>query len=97
MIPTNRLAHFKNGSNSILGLPIFTDAAGEEFVLYQNQWTHALDMPLEHSHTLEMTQAKPKRVPQFVTTPVPPPIPAFATTTPDQRAPATKQWVPNAS
>ena len=80
----------------MLGLPIFTDAANDQFVWYQNQWVHLSQMNLPQLHTVEMatTNPKPRRVPQFISTPVVPNIPAFKETTAEQRAPASKQFVP---
>jgi hypothetical protein len=79
MTPTTRMTHFKNGSNSVLGLPVFTDDAGEEFVFHQNQWTHITEVPLERLHTVEVSSGpiKPKRVPTYVISPEVPNLPAF--------------------
>jgi len=96
MTPTNRLTHFNIGSNSVLGLPIFLDDAGQEFVIYENKWVHVSDIPHPRLHTVEMTAPQPKKVPQFVVTPVAPPIGAFVETTAEQRAPASKQFIPQA-
>jgi hypothetical protein len=97
--PTSKLVHFKNGgssrggdygySGSVLGLPIFLDDANQEFVSHQGKWVHVDDMPLEKLHTVDTSiPVRPKRVPVFPSTPVVPPnVPAFFETTPEQRVP----------
>jgi hypothetical protein len=90
MKPTTRLVHFNNGGNSVLGLPIFIDGTGAEFVLYQGNWTHLSEMPLKQLHTVEINSkpVAPKRVPQFTATPVVPQnVAAFQPTTTEQRTP----------
>jgi len=87
MNPTNKLAHFSNGGNSVLGLPVSVDDHGAEFVHYQDQWVHVSEMPLKSLHVVERSDVpvKPKRVPQFRTQPVAPDLPAFTPTTNEQR------------
>ena len=60
MQPTNRLAHFKNGGNSVLGLPISVDDTGAEFVKYGGTWVHVSEVPLPRLHTVERTPQQPK-------------------------------------
>jgi hypothetical protein len=72
MKPTNQLLHFHNGGNSpdkpkgghaVLGLPIFTDDNGHEFVIYNGKWTHIEDMTLPRLHRETVVPHKPARVP----------------------------------
>lgn len=84
MNPTGHMAHFNNGSNSVLGLPIFKDDAGMEFVHYLKQWVHIDEVPLQKLHRAAITSshAAPRRQPQTFVRAVTetPNLPAFATT-----------------
>lgn len=95
MKPTNKLTHFKNGGNSVLGLPIWLDDAGAEFAQHEGKWVHVNEMPLVRLHTVEQSgQVKPKRTPQFVVpNPPAPDAAAFRSTTPEQQV-ATKVLKP---
>lgn len=91
MKPTNKIAHFSNGGNSVLGLPVSVDDHGAEFVRYQDEWLHVSEVPLKSLHVVERSQVAPKRIPQFRTQPVSPDLPAFKPTTLEQRtAPTVK-------
>jgi hypothetical protein len=78
MNPTSKLAHFKNGGNSVLGLPVWLDDENSEFVSHQGKWVHVDDMPLEKLHTVDTSIAvSPKRIPVFTAQPQVPNISAF--------------------
>jgi hypothetical protein len=85
MKPTNKITHFKNGGNSVLGLPVFQDDTGAEFVNHQGRWVHVQEMPLPRTHTVGISSTPAKRVPTFVRTPVAPDLPAFKPTSSEQR------------
>lgn len=103
MKPTNKLAHFSHGGNSVLGLPVSVDDQGAEFVNHQDQWVHVSEMPfrrldrpgeidnqgaVERTPELHPHGTRTRRAPQFVITPPAPNIPAFQPTTMEQQAPA---------
>ena len=80
MKPTNQMAHFRNGGNSVLGLQVMQDDTGAEFVHYGGEWTHLSEVPLPRLHTsdIETVPVKTKRTPVFQVTPVvPPDVEAF--------------------
>jgi hypothetical protein len=66
MKPTGKLVHFKNGGNSVLGLPVFTDNLGSEFVQYTDSWYHVSEVPLERLHTVQITPAVPRQIPKTI-------------------------------
>ena len=92
MIPTNKMAHFENGSNSVLGLPVFQSGDGTEVVLFKGRWVRLSGMPLRKTrdHIRPVTGRKNEPVETFVSKPKSPDNPAFNPTTDKQRVPDPK-------
>ena len=86
MRPTNTMAHFNIGGNSVLGLQVMLDDNGQEFVQHASVWVHVDEMPHPKLHRAEIGSwvPKPKRVPTVIQAPQIPvdadgkPFPAFA-------------------